>query len=306
VIYDEAVEQLRRELESVENELNCAIAVQQEAAEEKTSRQVLRSIQTALKEALLALPEEEYDWFELRKRVDAKRTPRPDEDHEDQALHETAPGLPATSEHAQPADQMQFFEHPGPLFSVRISPASAVVAVGQSRSLHAVPRDRSRRRIDDGVVFLWQILEGEGTIEPADGEIVQFRAAAEPGLIRLQLTASQASVTCQAESLITVTDTLLPPPAREGATHPGIPGYTFEKAAGELWRSRYDDARNLIVINNGHRDFIFASRNKALKLRYLCRLFAKELILRNFVGIPHDQVLERMIELTLYTEEYLK
>ena len=41
----------------------------------------------------------------------------------------------------------------------------------------------------------------------------------------------------------------------------------------------------LIVINNGHRDFVYASKSKALKLRYICRLFAKELVFKNFPGL---------------------
>jgi len=50
---------------------------------------------------------------------------------------------------------------------------------------------------------------------------------------------------------------------------------------------------------------VFASRSKALKLRYLVRLYAKELIVRNFAGLPTEQLLERMIELSLRTEEHL-
>jgi hypothetical protein len=90
------------------------------------------------------------------------------------------------------------------------------------------------------------------------------------------------------------------------STYQGLPGYTYHKAAGELWRSRFDAERNLVVINNGHRDFVYAARSKMLKLRYICRLFAKELVLKNFVGIPQDQLLERLLELTLYTEENLR
>jgi hypothetical protein len=86
----------------------------------------------------------------------------------------------------------------------------------------------------------------------------------------------------------------------------GLPGYTFERAAGELWRSRFDAERNLIIVNNGHRDFVFARKNRALQLRYLVRLYVKELVLRNFAGIPPEQLLERMIELSLYAEEKLK
>ena len=80
----------------------------------------------------------------------------------------------------------------------------------------------------------------------------------------------------------------------------------FERAAGELWRSRFDAARNIIVVNSGHRDFVFATRNRALQLRYLVRLYVKELVLRNFSGLPADQLLERMIELSLHAEANLK
>ncbi|HEU5282724.1 MAG TPA: hypothetical protein VFU53_02825 [Burkholderiales bacterium] len=62
----------------------------------------------------------------------------------------------------------------------------------------------------------------------------------------------------------------------------------------------------MIVVNNGHRDFVYAARSRSLKLRYLARLFAKELVLRNFPGHPADQLLERMIELSRYTEENLR
>jgi len=86
----------------------------------------------------------------------------------------------------------------------------------------------------------------------------------------------------------------------------GLPGYTFERAAGELWRSRFDAERNIIVVNSGHRDFVFATRNRALQLRYLVRLYVKELVLKNFAGASADQLLERMIELSLYAEEKLK
>ena len=55
--------------------------------------------------------------------------------------------------------------------------------------------------------------------------------------------------------------------------------------------------RNLIIVNNGHRDFVFATRNRALHLRYLVRLYVKELVLKNFTGISPEQLLERMIEM---------
>jgi hypothetical protein len=60
------------------------------------------------------------------------------------------------------------------------------------------------------------------------------------------------------------------------------------------------------VVNGWRRDFEFATRNRALQLRYLVRLYVKELVLKKFAGLPADQLLERMIELSLYAQEKLK
>ena len=106
--------------------------------------------------------------------------------------------------------------------------------------------------------------------------------------------------------MITVTDNLDVAIGPTVVNARDLPGYTFERAAGELWRSRFDAERNLIVVNNGHRDFVFATRSRALQLRYLVRLYIKELVLKNFAGLPVEQVAERMIELSLYVEEKLK
>ena len=94
--------------------------------------------------------------------------------------------------------------------------------------------------------------------------------------------------------------------AKSGNVNKGLPGYTYRRAPGEIWRSRFDEEKNVIVINNGHRDFVYAGKHKGRKLRYICRLFCKELVRHNFPGLQTDELLERMIELSLYTEEHLK
>ena len=172
--------------------------------------------------------------------------------------------------------------------------------------MRAVARDRARRPVERELGYAWAILEGEGTIDVSSSEVATFRAAADPGLTRVEVTVWQGDVICKAEAQITIAASLLPKSSGANSTYQGLPGYTFHKAPGELWRSRFDAERNLVVINNGHRDFVYAARNKTLKLRYVCRLFAKELVLKNFVGIPPDQLLERLLELTLYTEENLR
>jgi len=120
----------------------------------------------------------------------------------------------------------------------------------------------------------------------ANSELATFQATVEPGLVRVQVAITQGDIVCKAEAHVTVTATLLTKPISGDSFYQGLPGYTYYKAAGELWRSRFDAERNLVVINNGHRDFVYAARNKMLKLRYICRLFAKELVLKNFIGIP--------------------
>ncbi len=308
VIHDAALARLADELAPLEARLAKIIEDQQRAEEERASRDVLRSVQGALKEALLALPAEEYDWFDLH-RGEGRRRPRTTADAatgESSQAEEQAIAIEAGADTEISEPQRQFFEFAGPLFSVVVSPTSSVVEVGGSRALRAVARDRARRPVDQDLTHAWRILEGEGTLESTDGEIVTFRAANEPGLVRVEVVVTQGDVVCRAEAQVTVTASLVSKTDSGDSTYQGLPGYTYHKAAGELWRSRFDAERNLVVINNGHRDFVYAARNKKLKLRYICRLFAKELVLKNFVGIPQDQLLERLLELTLYTEENLR
>jgi hypothetical protein len=201
--------------------------------------------------------------------------------------------------------QRQFFEFAGPLFSVAVSPASSVVRVGEQRSLRALPYDRSRRRVESDLIFKWEIVEGNGVLERSHDQAATFVAPAEPGLVRITVSVRQGEIERSGDALITVTHELLPQVGSATVESSGLPGYTFESAPGESWRSKFDTARNVIVVNNGHRDFVYAARNKSLKLRYLVRLYSKELVLRNFIGLPPDQLLERMVELSLRTEESL-
>jgi hypothetical protein len=202
--------------------------------------------------------------------------------------------------------QRQFFDYAGPLFSVVVSPAASTVPVTERRRFRALPRDRSRRRVTDDLLFAWEIVEGDGSIEPTADQEVEYTASATPGLVRVRVTVTQREMACRAEALVTVTDSLEIPLNPAVVNARGLPGYTFERAAGALWRSRFDAQRNVIVVNNGHRDFVFATKNRALQLRYLVRLYVKELVLKNFTGVSAEQLLERMIELSLYAEEKLK
>ncbi len=301
ILHDDRLDSLCRLLEPVEKQLSDAIEEQKRAAEEQASKEILRSIHRAFREALLALPAEEYNWFQIS------------DGRDDGRVAKQKPGIPlpgqveeAETGAASGPLQKEFFDFPGPLYSVVIAPASCTVPVGETRNLRAVPRDRSRKLVEENLTFNWEILEGSGKFSDTTSEIVTFEAPSEPGLTRVSVCARQRDTECRAEALVTVTDALIEETPKSGRGKQGLPAYTFERAPGELWRSRYEEVRNLIVINNSHRDFVYASRNRALKLRYLCRLYVKELVNSNFPGLAPESLLERMVELSLYTEEHLK
>jgi hypothetical protein len=289
IVHDERYGAFVEALVPLEAHLNGLIEAQRRAEEEQANRESLRAIQRAFREAMLVLPREEYDWFDIQSRWP-------------QAVSGGAPperGLEAPSAEeeggvAEPSGgestQRQFFDHPGPLHTVVISPAASTLTVGQSRRLRALPRDRSRRRVEQDLTFAWEIVEGGGALSSNSDQEVSFEAPSSPVLVRLSVAVSQRDLRCSAEALITVTDSLDVAIGPAVVNARGLPGYTFERAGGELWRSRFDAERNLIVVNSGHRDFVFATRSRALQLRYLVRLYVKELVLKNFTGLPVEQV----------------
>jgi hypothetical protein len=306
IIHDERYAALLEALTPLEANVNALIDAQQRAEEEQASQQSLRAIQRAFREALLALPPEEYDWFDIQARTNSdggSAKPVAGNTASQEEIADLGVSEPAFN---QEEAQRQFFDYAGPLFSVVASPAASTVPVNERRRFKALPRDRSRRRVADDLLFSWEIIDGDGSIDNTANQEVEYAATATPGLVRLRVTVTQREIACSAEALVTVTDSLDIPLNSAVVNSRGLPGYTFERAAGALWRSRFDADRNVIVVNNGHRDFVFATKNRALQLRYLVRLYVKELVLKNFAGVSAEQLLERMIELSLYAEEKLK
>lgn len=305
IIQDALFAEFCNALAPVESALKDIIEEQQRAEDEQVSRHMLHTIQKAFREALLTLPAEDYDWFVIHNKGAGRPSEAPSQSGDALIISGAKHGGTQT-DLIEAIEQKQFFDYAGPLFSVRISPASCVAPVGASRNLRAIARDRTRHPVEHNLTFHWEIIEGGGTLEYNHSEIVRFQAPFEPGLTRIKVTVAQDAVHGAAEALVTVTAELLPPAKEGAAPKEGLPAYTFQRAPGELWRSRYQADQNVIVINNGHRDFVYASRNKSLLLRYISRLFAKELVYKNFPGLPAAELLERMIELSLYSEEHLK
>jgi hypothetical protein len=303
VIHDAALEALVEALAPLEARLCELIEERKRAEDERSSRDTLKSIQRAFREAMLALPAEDYDWFDIQA-ARKQSAGNGGEPPTSTALENLGAVLPDESEALSP--QRQFFEFAGPLFSVRISPSACTVPVGARRALRAIARDASRRPVTDSVAYEWRVLEGAGRLEDVVAEYATFVAPEEPALVRIGVWARQGETVCEAHALVTVTDRLLPETRESTGSAHGLPGYTLEHAPGQLWRSRLDPDQNLIVVNSGHRDYVFAARAKSLKLRYLVRLYAKEMVRRNFPGLRGEELLDRLIELSLYTEEHLR
>ena len=310
IVQDDKYQLFCDAVQSLENMLNSMIEVEKKAEEEVASKNILKSVQRALREAFLILPSGEYDWFDIhtgRRKTGGER--RGDTllngERDDMSL-QTVSGQ-REGEDKEIRENLAFYDHAGPLYKVIVSPGSCMVKVNTSRNLRCIPRDRNRKIVETDISIHWTVKEGEGKLDKTEGEFITFTAPNEPGITILQATANQRDVTCTAESIITVTESLMEKieQSDRGAGR-GIPGYTFVRAPGEFWRSKFDEKNNLIIVNNGHKDYIYASQKKQRKLKYICRLFTKELVLHNFMGFEAGSMLERMIELMLYTEENLR
>jgi hypothetical protein len=331
IVLDDAYESFCVALQPVEETLLGLLDEQRRAEEEEASRQILGRVTRALREAFLHLPTEEYGWLAAKTRE--TRRPAPDgSDGRGSGLGsslvpgEAGPGQAGIAAESEPAfgeqasfgayipepmepveAQKSFFDFPGPLHKLMISPASSVIGVGERKKLKAVARDRSGRSIDSGLEYEWHVWDGSGTIEGIDAAYAEYIAPEEPCVATVELRVRQGEMLVVANALVTVTAELIQRSSGGvGASRRGLPGYTYRKAPGELWRSRYDAENSIIVINNAHADFIYASRQSMTKIRYIARLFAKELVLANFPEATKEELLERMVELTLYTEENLK
>jgi hypothetical protein len=168
-------------------------------------------------------------------------------------------------------------------------------------------RDKSRLSVPDGLTYEWALIEGHAKATERAGEFFTFTALSEPGLLRFSVRVRQGATTCTDEAAVTVTDQFIDNRGgRRSVQDHGLPGHTFEHAPTGLWRSRHATVQNLIVVNNGHRDFVYANRNNAVKLRCIARLYVKEMVQRNFPGASAAELLQRMIELTLYMQERLR
>ena len=270
IIYDNAYESFFYSMEGLTGALGERITAQKSAEDEQASRSILQKITKAIREALFLLPENEYEWLNVRNYRKAEIVKK---DVTDSSLPQVSTVMEGYFAETEPEDLPgkdleKLFEIPGPLYSFIISPGSAVIKVGRTKRLKAIPADRNGMILDTGFDITWRITDGGGRITEGTGLFTEYNSEGEPGITAIQAVILSDGIEMKAGCLITVTDELFDNDTGkiESGGKKGLPGYTFLRAAGELWRSRYDADNYVVIINNGHADFIYASRNQTRKL----------------------------------------
>ena len=286
VVADEALAALVAAAAGIEADLAAALDRREAAETERASRQILKQVHRALVTALAELPAEEYVYFDIPKRAGEPGA-------------EPAPGAPPAAG-GQVAQPTLFPPEPGPLHAVRIGPRHPRRGPGGTVRLLARACDATGTPIPEGVTFAWRLAAGTAAVE-AD-EAACGVTADTVGVASVEVTATQGAARATDRVDVRFIETA---GDDAGPSQRGLPSYRLEAELGQPWRSRYDARKNEIVINSAHRDFLASRGSPAKHRRYIGKLYAKEVVLSNF---PHEtpaQALERLVELTLRTEDTL-
>jgi hypothetical protein len=299
IVPDGAFDALVAVAPAIERDILDTLATREQAEAERASRQLLKQVHKAFAAALSDLPAEEYLFFDIPKQAPALQAqPEPAAMPLTEGGSDAdAPGKGTTAGSAEPP--LLFAPEPGPLATVRIAPRQARRTPGRGCRLTAVPRDAHGTQVIDSLAWEWRVVAGDATLEP-DGNQCMVTSALL-GLVTIEAVAKQGSI----EAADRVDVKFLEQADGDGAGGRGLPSYRLEAEHGQPWRSRYDARANEIVINSAHRDFLASRSSAGRHRRYIGKLYAKEVVLTNF---PHESpaaVMERLIEVTLRTEDAL-
>ncbi len=307
IVPDERLNAFIAAVERIESTIAQLIESRQQARAERASQQILRQLKKAFTNALRDLPPSEYLFFDLPKeQVAADQFGRGNQENGD----EQQPGAPVSARsstqqespigEAESADGPLLPFEPGPLQSVVILPKHPRARPGGTCELRAVGLDEHGQPAAGDIQFAWRIVEGGGAIDAAADKCRV--SSPNAGLVMVVVEATQGSTIATAQATIKFFE---PRSNTDDDSPQGLPSYRISAEHGKPWRSRYDDKKNEIVINSAHRDFAASRGTLAMHRRYIGKLYAKEVVLINF---PHESaaaVMERLIELTLRTEESL-
>jgi hypothetical protein len=294
--HDEPVAAFTAALAGLERSLLARLEAEEQRRSEERSEHLARDIRRVFRAVAQRLPE--YEFFGVT--GDAARARSNGTGHSDGDGTGEALGSSTTPERAldePPSDEKPDVEHgllypPGPLARLELSPKSLRVAPLGSRRLRARTLDADGRVCAGEVELAWHATAGQ--IEP-DGATALFTAperadTREGTALRVEVVATQGDTVVEAHAPVLLVDT-------DGAASlAGVPDPRSVSAPAESWRSRVVDGR--WEYNDAHRDYLAVAESETSRLRYLVRLFAKEVVLKNF-GRPGDgEILERMIEVS--------
>ncbi len=309
IVPDGRFDALSAAIASLEPAVAAAIHELDQAQTEQASREILRHLKRAFRNAFKELPAHEYLFFDIPSAAGtAGHAGEGTEGAEDAAGEVTMKegvASPATSstalEDENETEEGLILLRPGPLAMVRISPRTARAAPGTEVPLLARMYDAYRVRIDSGVVCDWHVVEGPGRLGVSAGEHTSVTADGACEVV-VAVTASQGEHRAEARCRVKFIEGL-----GDGVEtgEKGLPAYRLEPAPGEPWRSRYNATANEIVVNSGHRDYLASRQTAAKNRRYIGKLYAKEIVLLNFPHEPACQGMDRLIEILLRTEDTL-
>jgi hypothetical protein len=278
VVADGALETLVEAAGNIAGDITSALAQRDEAETERASRQILKQVHKAFTTALSQLPAEEYLYFDIPK-------PAAPRDETKTATRRSSP---------------LFTAEPGPLACVQISPRHPRQAPGGEVRLTAVARDAHGAPLAGHVSLHWRLISGTAWLT-ADGSGCRVRSDSV-GLATVEVLARHDEIEVADSVEVRFLIGGDQPTAR---TSRGLPSYRLEPEQGQAWRSRYETAGNEIVINSAHRDFLASRSSAARHRRYIGKLYAKEVVLSNFPDESPAEALERLVELTLRTDDSL-
>lgn len=271
---DQSYEVFVDELKKLEPGIQLEVDELRKKFEENISKEVLERLKQAFAEAMEELSED-YSWFEKSGSGVRTGDPKP-----------PGPG-------ARPKPVVL---SAGPLEEVRIAPKIAVIGPEETRVLSAKCFDPEGALIPSGVSFSWWTSSTLVSIKPT-GQVARIESSSREGEALIRVTARLKGVERVADSKIVIT---------KARNQFGFPPPDLVAAPLESWRSKYAGERGVLEVNSGHRDYERAKKGGSKsEIRYLSKLYAKELVLLNMSRAPAPQLLESMIELTSLIETKL-
>lgn len=297
VIADEMLEKFYNEVSDLNEYLKDYIFDYELSARQKSTDETRKKIKSAMRESLIALNSEGIQWAPEDRSGLGKAPLESNLNHD-----EVDPDL------TEESGQKLFFQIAGALHSVVISPSSTVMQAYSEQEFQVFGRDKQRRVLSEFQEVDWEVVEGELTVIQSDRDTAILEAPGQPGLARIRATIHNQGQSKYSEAIVTITDSAPYVELIKDENDPSnfIPDFKLIEKKGELWRSRFLKSERMIQINSGHRDYIYAAKNKKALTRYLSKLYCKELILQTSDEKSPEEILEQMVQLETYMDQNLK